>query len=210
MIGDDFAQVLAAAQGGDEAAFARLWRDVNPPLLRYLTLGGEDADDVAAETWKAVVAGLGRFRGDESDWRAWVFTTARRRAVDAGRKRARETRLGWRASTWATDASPDSAETVLDLATTQDALRLVRRLPAIQAEAVLLRVMVGLPVADVAAVLGRSPGSVRVACHRGLKALAAVLAPTADEAPERSPEGVGGTPALGSPRGLDALPSPTV
>jgi RNA polymerase sigma-70 factor (ECF subfamily) len=210
VIGDDFAQVLAAAQGGDEAAFARLWRDVNPPLLRYLTLGGEDADDVAADTWTAVIAGLGRFRGDESAWRAWVFTTARRRAVDAGRKRARATRLGWRASTWATDTSPDSAETILDLATTQDALRLVRQLPAFQAEAVLLRVMVGLPVADVAAVLGRSPGSVRVACHRGLKALAAVLARTTDEGPDGSPEGVGGARVLGPPHGLDVLPSPTV
>jgi RNA polymerase sigma-70 factor (ECF subfamily) len=210
VIGDDFARVLAAAQGGDEAAFACLWRDLNPPLLRYLTLGGEDADDVAAETWTAVVAGLGRFRGDETAWRAWVFTTARRRAVDAGRKRARETRLGWRAGTWATDTSPDSAETVLDLATTQDALRLVRQLPAIQAEAVLLRVMVGLPVADVAAILGRSPGSVRVACHRGLKALATLLASSIDEDPDGSPRGVGGTRVMGAPRGRDVLPSPTV
>lgn len=172
MIGADFETVLADAQAGDEYAFARLWRDLNPALLRYLSLGGEMAEEVAAETWTTVVRGLARFEGDETAWRAWVFTTARRRAVDAGRKRAREAGLGWRANTWASEVSPDSAEAVVEAATTEDMLRLVRTLPATQAEAVLLRVVAGLPVAEVAELLGRSPGSVRVACHRGLERLA--------------------------------------
>ena len=173
MIGADFERVLADAQVGDEAAFARLWRDLNPALLRYLTLGGDAAEEVAAETWLTVVRGLASFSGSETDWRAWVFTTARRRAVDAGRKRAREAGLGWRASTWASDHVADCADAVVDLASTEDALRLVRKLPALQAEVVLLRVVAGLPVAEVAEVVGRTPGAVRVACHRGLQTLAA-------------------------------------
>jgi len=36
VINEEFASLLAAAQGGSEAAFSRLWRDVNPALLRYL------------------------------------------------------------------------------------------------------------------------------------------------------------------------------
>ncbi len=171
MIGADFDRVLAQVQAGDEAAFARLWRDLNPQLLRYLSLGGDLAEDVAAETWVTVVKGLRGFVGDELAWRAWVFTTARRRAVDAGRKRAREAGLGWRASTWASDHTRDAADVVVGLASTEDALRMVRRLPALQAEVVLLRVVAGLPVAEVAAVTGRSPGAVRVACPRGLQTL---------------------------------------
>lgn len=176
MIGADFTRVLADAQVGDELAFARLYRDLNPALLRYLTLAGELADEVAAETWSTVVKGLARFTGDETAWRAWIFTTARRRAIDLGRKRAREAGLGWRASTWASDIAADCADAVIDAATTEDALRLVRRLPPAQAEVVLLRVLADLPVAEVAAVLGRSPGAVRVACHRGLQTLAHLLA----------------------------------
>jgi RNA polymerase sigma-70 factor (ECF subfamily) len=175
VIGADFEKVLADAQAGDEYAFARLWRDLNPALLRYLSLGGEMAEEVAAETWTTVVRGLRRFEGDETAWRAWVFTTARRRAVDAGRKRAREAGLGWRASTWASDTAADSADAVIEAATTEDMLRVVRTLPAAQAEAVLLRVVAGLPVAEVAELLGRTPGSVRVACHRGLESLAKKL-----------------------------------
>jgi len=71
VIGADFAGVLAAAQQGDEAAYARLWRDGNPPLLRYLrVVSSGDPEDVAAETWASVVRGLRRFRGEERDWRA--------------------------------------------------------------------------------------------------------------------------------------------
>jgi hypothetical protein len=44
VIGEDFASVLARAQQGDEAAFARLWRDLNPALLRYLGLSGKAAE----------------------------------------------------------------------------------------------------------------------------------------------------------------------
>ncbi|EWT01998.1 RNA polymerase sigma24 factor [Intrasporangium oryzae NRRL B-24470] len=175
MIGEDFEAVLADAQRGDEAAFARLWRDLNPSLLRYLSLGGDNAEEIAAETWATVVAGLGRFRGDEAGWRGWVFTTARRRAIDAARKRTREHRLGWKASTWMSDEVPDCAEIAADAMSTQDAVALVRRLPAMQAEVVLLRVVADLPVAEVAKLLGRTPGAVRVAAHRGLQTLATML-----------------------------------
>ena len=47
------------------------------------------AEDVAADTWVQVVRGLVGFRGDEQDWRAWLFTTARRRTIDERRRRSR-------------------------------------------------------------------------------------------------------------------------
>ena len=64
MIGEAFPSILDRARHGDEIAFTVLWRDVNPALLRYLTVTGEPADDVAAETWASVVKGLARFAGD--------------------------------------------------------------------------------------------------------------------------------------------------
>ena len=63
MIGDDFPAILAAAQDGSEDAFAVLWRDANPALLRYLRVAAPDAtEDVAAEIWVQVVRGLAKFR----------------------------------------------------------------------------------------------------------------------------------------------------
>ena len=177
VIGAEFETVLAGARNGDEAAFARLWRDLNPPLLRYLSLGGDTADEVAAETWLTVVRGLDTFTGDELGWRAWVFTTARRRTVDAARRRGREAGLSRKAASGWVATVRDCADDVVDTLSTQEAVALVRRLPPLQAEVVLLRVVAGLPVSEVADVLGRTPGAVRVAAHRGLRALADLVAP---------------------------------
>ena len=60
----------------------------------------------------------------------------------------------------------------LESLSTEHALELVRALPRDQAEAVLLRVVVGLDGPAAARVLGKRPGAVRTAAHRGLKRLA--------------------------------------
>lgn len=176
MIGDDFASVLACAQAGDEAAFARLWRDLNPALVRYLGLGGDPAEDVASDTWATVVKGLRRFSGDEAAWRAWVFTTARRRAIDTGRRRARsaEREVAWRQ--WLVESvGADPADFVTERMDTDAALRILGQLSPLQAEVIALRVLTGLPVDEVAGIVGRSPGAVRVAAHRGLRRLEQIL-----------------------------------
>lgn len=172
---EEFAEVLARAQAGDEEAFSRLWLDLNPRLVRYLRMEpAHNAEDLAAETWVSVVKGLKRFRGDETAWHAWVFTTARRRALDDARRRSRRPQTTGperldrlvAAPDLPPDHEPDGAE---------EALRLLSALPPLQAQVVALRVLADLPVDTVAAMLGRSPGAVRVAAHRGLRTLAAGL-----------------------------------
>jgi RNA polymerase sigma-70 factor, ECF subfamily len=177
VIGAGFAELLAGAQGGDEEAFTQLWLDGNAALLRYLrVIAAEAADDIAADTWVHVVRGLPRFRGDEKAWRSWLFTTARRRAIDQARRRARRPAL-------AIDdvlpselpAAGDTADIALEHLGTQAALGLLADLPPLQAEVILLRVVAGLDTEAVAKLVGRSPGAVRVAAHRGLRRLAQIL-----------------------------------
>jgi RNA polymerase sigma-70 factor (ECF subfamily) len=180
VIGEDFPAILAAAQGGDEAAFSVLWRDGNPALLRYLrVIAPASAEDIAAETWVSVVRGLSRFRGAEGAWRAWLFTTARRRVVDDGRRRSRrpESPVAEVGSGEAPQA-PDTADLALENLGTRAAIRAVSSLPPLQAEVIMLRVVAGLDTEAVAQLVGRSPGAVRVAAHRGLRRLAQTLAET--------------------------------
>ena len=90
MIGPRFPELLAAAQGGDEQAFAVLWRELQPAVLRYCqVVAAPAAEDLAADTWMAVIGGLERFRGDERAFRAWIFTVARHRAIDWHRQATR-------------------------------------------------------------------------------------------------------------------------
>lgn len=170
--------MLAAAQEGSEAAFSRLWRDGNPALLRYLrVIAPEAAEDVAADTWLQVVRGLPGFRGDEQGWRAWLFTTARRRVIDQARRRSRRPeRPLEQALPSQFPVSPDAADLALQHLDTRSAVALVAQLPAHQAEVILLRVVAGLDTETVARLVARTPGAVRVAAHRGLRRLAEILA----------------------------------
>ena len=186
MIGAAFGVVLARAQAGDEAAFARLFADVQPALLRYLRVITPEAEDVAGDTWLQVVTGLRGFRGEEEAFRAWLFTIARHRAADAGRSRARrpagplavsEAAQGLAAQGLAAGQplAPDAADLALDGISARAVVALIATLPRDQAEVVMLRVVAGLEVADVARIVGKSPGAVRVAAHRALRRLAAQL-----------------------------------
>jgi RNA polymerase sigma-70 factor (ECF subfamily) len=177
VVGDDFAVVLADAQGGSEDQFAVLWRDANPALLRYLrVLAPENAEDIAAETWVNVIRGLPRFIGDEAAWRAWLFTTARRRLIDQARLRKRhpaEPLEGVSAAEM--PRTPDAAQIALENLATESAIALLSQLPPPQAEVIMLRVVAGLDTDAVAELLGKTPGNIRVMAHRGLKKLEDLL-----------------------------------
>ena len=177
MIGEEFGPVLAAAQDGSEAAFAVLWRDVNPVLLRYLRVTAPAAaEDIAAETWVQVVRGLPGFRGGEQAWRAWLFTTARRRAADEGRRRSRHPVASLAEVRGALEPrTEDAAGLAMESLATAAAIAVVSELPPLQAEVILLRVLAGLDTEAVARIVGRSQGAVRVAAHRGLRRLAQTL-----------------------------------
>lgn len=168
----DLTGALVRASAGDEAGFLELWRALQPRLLRYLrVLGCEDPDDVASETWLQVVRDLRSFAGDEQDFRRWLFTIGRHRAVDAARARSRRPA----AASHGLDILADTQvveDQVLDALSARQAVAMLGVLSPDQAEAVALRVIAGLETPDVARIMGKSSGAVRVALHRGLRALA--------------------------------------
>jgi RNA polymerase sigma-70 factor (ECF subfamily) len=178
MIGPSFRAVLAAAAQGDELAFRALWRDLQPALLRYLdAFAPGSGEDLASETWLRVIKGLPAFSGDERAFRAWVFTVARHRAIDRWRRATRRhDELVPLDALTHLPAPDDPAGAAVDAFSTRAALALIATLPPDQAEVVLLRVLAGLEVAEVATITGKRPGNVRVLTHRALRRLAATIA----------------------------------
>jgi RNA polymerase sigma-70 factor (ECF subfamily) len=69
----------------------------------------------------------------------------------------------------------------LQTLSTRAAVAAIAALPREQAEAVLLRVVMGLDTAGAAQVLGKRPGAVRTAAHRGLRALQERLAAAGEQ-----------------------------
>jgi RNA polymerase sigma-70 factor (ECF subfamily) len=185
VLGPDFPPVLARVRDGDERAFADLWRCYQPVVLRYLTvLVGESADDVASETWIAVVRSLHQFSGNETNFRTWLMTIARHRAMDWGRARQRHPVVLQDEEQLSATAppEPDTATVVLGELSARSAVRTISTtLPPLQAEAVILRSVVGLDVPEVARIMGKRAGAVRVLAHRGLRTLEKLFARTTSE-----------------------------
>ncbi|WP_093799421.1 RNA polymerase sigma factor [Streptomyces sp. Wb2n-11] len=167
------------AQQGDEDGFAAAYRLVHPGLLGYVRgLVGEDAEDVTSEAWLEIARDLGRFRGDGAGFRGWTATIARHRALDHLRKLKRRPRTSMlEQDVLELPAGRDTADDALEALSTGQALEMIATLPREQAEAVLLRVVVGLDGPAAARVLGKRSGSVRTSAYRGLKRLAEQLAP---------------------------------
>ncbi|MFE9439594.1 RNA polymerase sigma factor [Streptomyces sp. NPDC006602] len=168
---------VARAQQGDEAAFAVAYRLVQPGLLGYVRgLVGDDAEDVASDAWLEIARDLGRFKGDGAGFRGWSATIARHRALDHLRRQKVRPRPSALEQDVLDLPGPHSThDQALESISTEYALELVRGLPRDQAEAVLLRVVVGLDGPAAARVLGKRPGAVRTAAYRGLKRLARQL-----------------------------------
>uniref|UniRef100_UPI000A396FEC RNA polymerase sigma factor n=1 Tax=Streptomyces glaucescens TaxID=1907 RepID=UPI000A396FEC len=140
-------------------------------------LVGDDVEDVTSDAWLEVARDLGRFKGDGAGFRGWTATIARHRALDhLRRQRVRPRSSALEQDVLDLPGRHTTHDQALESISTEQALELVRALPRDQAEAVLLRVVVGLDGPAAARVLGKRPGAVRTAAYRGLKRLARQLA----------------------------------
>jgi RNA polymerase sigma-70 factor (ECF subfamily) len=166
-----FVQILQAAQAGRRAAIASLYRGFNPILVTYLRARAPGvAEDVAHETWLAVSEELREFRGDESAFRVWLISIARTQLA------------GERASIPSVHAStvePGRLAKITPIREPEDVrvadaaiAQLLAGLPPSHAEILLLRVVGGLSAEEAGALVGKTPGAVRVIQHRALRKLA--------------------------------------
>jgi RNA polymerase sigma-70 factor, ECF subfamily len=174
----EMAGAVDRARAGDPDAFRALYRDIQPRLLRYLhALAGQDAEDIAAETWLHITRDLPAFTGDYDAFRGWTATIARHRALDHLRRtRRRPPAIPVPDHDLTTiPGTRDTAQDALDNLATTTAITLIATLPPDQAEAVLLRAVLGLDARTAAHVLGKRPGAIRTAAHRGLRTLARQL-----------------------------------
>ena len=171
---DELTAQIERARRGDSEAFRILFREAQPRLLRYLAyLVGGEAEDIASEAWLQAARDLGKFQGSHDDFRRWITTIARNRAIDHLRRVNRQPpALSVPVEELAFVAGKeDTADRAIEAITTEEALSLIASLPPDQAEAVLLRAVVGLDVKRAAQVAGKGTGAIRSAAHRGLKSL---------------------------------------
>ena len=173
MIGEQFESVLGAARTGAEWAWTDLYRNFAPGVLGYLRAQRvPEPEDLTAEVFFQVVKSLGQFEGNEAQFRSWVFVIAHRKIIDDSRFRKRR------------PADPAPFETIeprvatgnvedeaLDGLTELYFRRLIFDLTPEQRDVMLMRILGGLTVPEVAAAMGKRPGAVEALQRRALAQL---------------------------------------
>lgn len=164
--------VLEGARAGHDWAWAELYRELAPKVLGYLRgLGAPEPEDLTGEVFVQVVRDIHRFHGDEREFRAWLFTIAHHRFLDQRRHSARRP-VDPVADVPEPEGSADGAH--------HDALReladervreLLGTLSPDQRAVLLLRIVGGLTVEQVAGAIGKRTGAVKALQRRGLAAL---------------------------------------
>jgi RNA polymerase sigma-70 factor (ECF subfamily) len=164
---------VEAARGGDERAWAEIYGELAPAVLGYLRGSAvPDPEDTLAETFLQVARDLRRFDGDWQRFRAWVFTIAHHRLIDARRSVSRRpVDLVDEVPEPPTEAVPDAAEVAIDRVSAGDMRRVLDALSEEQRAVVLMRVVGDLSIAQVAEALGKQPGAVKQLQRRGLAAV---------------------------------------
>ncbi len=175
---EPFERVLSAAQADAPWAYEQLYRSLSPSICGYLRLQGvADPEDLTSEVFLGAFRGLRTFRGDEAQFRSWVFTIAHRRLTDERRRWSRRPQMTGNQLTGDheglfSDAPGGNVEDDALRRMSGDRVRaLVETLAPDQRDVVLLRMVSDLTVDAVAAVLGKSPGAVKALQRRGLNAL---------------------------------------
>jgi RNA polymerase sigma-70 factor, ECF subfamily len=182
MLGTAFPGVLADARTGASSAWSALLDDLSGPLLGFARgRGVEDPEDVLGETLLHVARGLAGFAGDEAGFRAWVFTIAHRRVVDAQRRRHRRPSTPLPAEELVPLAEAMSASDD-ELAALVDRLDADARLDALlahltdeQREVLVLRYAADLDATTVGTITGRSTNAVAAITRRALQRLEEVI-----------------------------------
>ena len=173
---------LVEAAQADPARFEALYRKYLAQVYSYAYYelrDHHDAEDVTERTFLAALTNLGRFEerarpadGEgASTFRVWLFRIARNAVAERSRRRRRRPEATLDAAV--TVAAPHDVEA--EAALHYDAAaawRAVGRLRGDRRRAVILRFVDEMSTAEIAGILDRSEGAVRVLIHRALRSVA--------------------------------------
>lgn len=169
-------QLLEQARDYDTQALAEIYDRYAGPIYRYLyrILGdAAQAEDLTSEVFLRLLQVLDTPRAPRARLQGWLYRVAHNLAMDCFRQ-------GAKASTMALDerltAAGDTPSDVVEKQQTQQRLRqAIGQLTRDQQQVILLRFGEGFKVAEVAQLMGKSEGAVKILQHRAIKRLRKLL-----------------------------------
>ncbi|MHC4338173.1 MAG: RNA polymerase sigma factor [Planctomycetota bacterium] len=177
-------QLITEARN-DPAAFGRLYRRHYDAVFRYCVhrlFERQAAEDVTSAVFLKVVAKFRDFKGDEQQFRNWLYRIATNEVNNHLRRARQRGRLlkfaGERLSTPMADCHVSTNESAEILALLKEAMLTLK--PRYQT-IITLRFFENLKLTEIAEVLGSNPGTVRSQLARALAKLRKKIGPALQE-----------------------------
>ncbi|HMA33051.1 MAG TPA: RNA polymerase sigma factor [Chloroflexia bacterium] len=176
----DDAALVAGLQRGDPWAVEYVVQQYAPPLYRYAYYQVQDAmlaEDLVSEVMMRMIGSVDRFVLESTPFQAWLFRIARNLIADHYRARKRRPQVSL--ESWlAADPSGEPGGTdrgIDDLPDRQELQAGLATLTDEQRQVVLLHVVEGWELPQVARLLDRSLPSVKSLYYRGVDSLRRAL-----------------------------------
>lgn len=164
--------LVAEAAAGSEPAWAKIVEIVGPALRGFARgRGAPEPDELVQEVFCDAARNIARFDGEWEQFRSWLFTIAYRRLTDMHRRAGRRPRTVPVFDRDAVDGRPDPEQLVVAEETTRELLARLDSLDPIARDVILLRVVGEFSAAEVAEIVGTTPGNVRVIQSRAIQRL---------------------------------------
>ena len=182
----DDRQLVKLAKEGDRGALAALYKEYQPRIYRYIAYRVGDAavaDDLTAEVFVSMVKNIRQYEDRGRPFLAWLYAVA-----------GNVVKMHYRSQGKVEfeplpdemiDQEPTPAEIAQSRLTQERLVAAMPRLTEEQRQVILLKFIEGFDNNEIAAVMVKSEGAIRIMQHRALLALRRVLA---EEAASRSLE----------------------
>ncbi len=171
----EFTALLDGARRYERSAFDELFNMWSGSLHTFaLARGVNEPEDVVNETFMGIFKSIHRFTGTESDFRAWVFRIARNKITDHHRRRGRSP-VTFPLETAPAIVGGNVEEEAMEEFGNERLVELLDLLTDAQREMIMLRIVGDLTIDQVASVMGRSSGAVKLLQNRALQQLERAL-----------------------------------
>jgi RNA polymerase sigma-70 factor (ECF subfamily) len=166
-------QLIRSAVGGDSSAFGSLYDRYQPAIYRFVVVkvgSREEAEDITHHVFLSAWANVRTYKHRGHPFSSWLYQIARNMVIDHYRSRKDDVSLD--------KLDPESS--IIPAVAQSDLFkkmqiekvhRAIKELKPDYQDVVILRFIEDLPLKDVAAILKKSEGAVKLAQHRAIREL---------------------------------------
>ena len=179
--------LLEKAGDGDQSAFLLLYERYRNPIYRfsYRLVGSvEVAEDITHDCFLSLIRKTGNFRPSLGSLRTYLYAAARNLAMKHFRNSGRETGIDDLVEHPPAPRREEPLRRVLDAELVARVKQAVADLPPLQREALVLFEYEGLPMSEIAIIVGSDIGAVKGRLHRAREGLRYSLGSYLNNRPE--------------------------